>query len=186
MNFFIQLDYSLFHFINQTMTNPWLDSFFPYITDLHKNLWFECIASSVLLFFYLYKYQRKGVLYFFFCILSLAVTDFSGAVLFKNTVKRPRPFNTQNLEVTERSPAHGYSFISNHSSNMFAFATYSSAFFPPARFVFFGIATIIAISRVYNGVHFPLDVICGALWGIAISLIFIRLVRWIANRRREA
>ena len=174
MDFLIHLDHSIFQFINQTFTSSWADSFFPIITDLHKQLWFKLIDYPLLFAFYFHK---VGILYFLFGILSVGFTDFTGSVLIKRNVERPRPFEVAEVQAIKRSPAHGSSFISNHASNMFAFATYTSAFFPGGRVLFFAVATLIAYSRVYNGVHFPLDVICGALWGIAISLLFIRLVR---------
>jgi undecaprenyl-diphosphatase len=181
MDFLIHLDHSLFHFINQTLSSSWQDVFFPFITDLHKQLWFKLIAYPILFGFYIYKYKRIGILYFVFCILSLSFTDISGNILIKKNVGRLRPFETYGLSVIQRSSAHGKSFISNHASNMFAFATYTSAFFPAGRYVFFAAAALIGYSRVYNGVHFPLDVICGALWGISISLIFIFMVKWLVR-----
>lgn len=182
MDFLIHLDHSLFHFINQTLASSWQDAFFPFITDLHKQLWFKLIVYPILFGFYLYKYKKMGILYFVFCLLATGVTDFSGNNLIKKNVQRPRPFDLVGMEVTKRSSAHGQSFISNHASNMFAFATYTSSFFPAGRFVFFAFAVLIAYSRVYNGVHFPLDVICGGLWGIAIALLFILLARWTAKK----
>jgi undecaprenyl-diphosphatase len=182
MDFLIHLDHVIFQFINQTLASPWQDFFFPAITDLHKQLAFKCIAYPLLMAFYFYRYKKMGFLYFLFCALTLSFTDWSGNVFIKQNVMRDRPFLVTEVHAIQRSPAHGFSFTSNHSSNMFAFATYCSAFFPEARFVFFGVAALIAYSRVYNGVHFPLDVICGALWGIAMALLFIRLARWSAQK----
>ncbi len=184
MDFLIHADYILFHFINQTLSSSWQDSFFPAITDLHKNIWFNLVIYPVLFGFYIYKFKRMGFFYFLFCIISVAMTDFSGNRILKKEIQRPRPFQTEGLEVNKRSNAHGGSFISNHTANMFAFAAYSTAFFPAGRFAFYGIASLIGYSRIYNGVHFPLDVICGALWGISISFIFIFAAQWIAKKFR--
>lgn len=182
MDFLIQLDHSLFQFINQSLSSSWQDVFFLFITDMHKLIWFKIIAYPALFGFYFYKYNRQGIIYFVFCLLSLGVTDVTGSKIIKNNVYRSRPFQTEGLVAIQRSPAHGKSFISNHAANMFAFATYATTFFPGGRFVFFGFATLIAYSRVYNGVHFPLDVICGALWGISISLIFVFLAKWFIRK----
>jgi undecaprenyl-diphosphatase len=59
---------------------------------------------------------------------------------------------------------------------MFTFATFTSYFVPPLRIAVFTIATAVAISRVYNGVHYPSDVLAGMLAGILIGSIFTRLV----------
>ncbi len=182
MDFLIHIDYIIFNLINQDFTSAWLDVLFPFLTDLHKNIWFKVIAFPALFAVYFYRYKKAGIIYFVFCLLSLTSSDFTGTRIFKKVIERPRPFQTEGLNVIKRSPGHGGSFISNHSSNMFAFATYTSAFFPPVRYAVFGFAILVAYSRVYNGVHFPLDVICGAMWGIAVSLMFLLLVRWLAKK----
>jgi undecaprenyl-diphosphatase len=186
MSYLIHIDYFLFHWINQILVHTYLDFFFVFITDLHKQVWFKSVAYPLLFFIYFYKYQKKGILYFCFCLLSLAVTDWTGSQIIKNTVERPRPFNTPLLTFTQRSKAHGSSFISNHAANMFAFATYTSVFFPPIRFAIFAFAALVAYSRVYNGVHFPLDVVCGALWGVAVATIFSTLVQLLSRRYEKA
>lgn len=168
--------------INQGLAGPFQDWFFPFITDLHKQAWFTFSVYPTLFGFYIYKYKKWGILYFVFCAMTIGVSDLSGNRLFKKVVERTRPFQTEGLSVTKRTPAHGASFISNHAANIFAIATFTSAFFPAGRFIFFGIAFLIGYSRVYNGVHFPLDVICGALWGIAVSLLFILLARKLAYK----
>ena len=182
MDWLIQLDHSLFLLINQTWSAPWADIFFPFITDLSKQLWFKVTVYPGLLALYLYKYKKKGVLYFVGFFLTLGVTDFTGNKVFKKNVERPRPFQTEGLKAEQRSPAKGTSFISNHSSNMFAFATYTTVFFPASRYIVFTMAALIAYSRVYNGVHFPLDIFCGALWGISVALIMTALIRKLEKR----
>ncbi len=168
------------------MSNAWLDSFFPAITDLNKQIWFQATVYPALLFAYLYKYRKMGILYFFMCVLCVGLTDYTGNVFIKKTVNRARPFATEGVQAIQRSPAHGPSFISNHSANMFAFATYTSAFFPLVRPLVFLLALLIAFSRVYNGVHFPLDVLGGALWGVGFALLFIRLSKKSAQKLKSS
>ena len=182
MDFLIHLDHTLFIIINQKLASSWQDAFFPFITDLHRQVWFKLIFYPVILAIFSFKYKKLALIYFLFCLLSVGVTDFTGNVIFKRNVERQRPFEVPELKVIKRSSAHGQSFISNHSANMFAFATFASAFIPAGRFLFFAFAGIIAYSRVYNGVHFPLDVACGSMWCISISLLFILLAKWTVKK----
>jgi len=106
--------------------------------------------------------------------------------VFKNGFERLRPCH--NLEVQDvmrlvKSGCGGlYSYFSGHASNSFALATYFSilfsARFPKLKFVLFLIAACIAYSRVYVGVHFPLDIVSGAVFGTLWALCFY----WISTR----
>lgn len=61
------------------------------------------------------------------------------------------------------------SFPSAHSMNIFAQAMLFSMFYPKLRIYLFLFAGLVAISRVYVGVHYPLDILFGAIIGIAIG-----------------
>jgi undecaprenyl-diphosphatase len=73
----------------------------------------------------------------------------------------------------------GKSFPSSHASNNFFAATALSSYFPRGKYFFYTIATLIALSRVFVGVHYPIDITTGAILGtmigIFISKIFLRL-----------
>ncbi|HEY1079982.1 MAG TPA: phosphatase PAP2 family protein [Bdellovibrio sp.] len=118
---------------------------------------------------------KKGLIIFFFCLLSVGASDGFGNWALKKNVQRPRPGDTQNLEVRVLSPYGGYSFVSNHATNMFSFASFTAVIFPPAAVPLYTLATVVAYSRVYNGVHFPADVICGGILGCLFGLLFSRL-----------
>lgn len=172
----IQLDIALFKLINSTWTAPWADSFFPMVTDLHKSKTFGLIFIAVLLTILIRKLgRRKGLIAFSFMVITVLASDGIGNYGFKKTVQRPRPANTENTEAIVRSKFGGYSFVSNHATNTFAMATFTSMLFPGATIPLFLISTTVAYSRIYNGVHFPLDVIVGGLLGSALALIFFNL-----------
>ncbi|WII70569.1 phosphatase PAP2 family protein [Bdellovibrio sp. 22V] len=176
LDFILSLDKSLFILVNSQWTAPWADQFFPFITDLHKTPFFKAIIVPLVLGLFVWRRGlKKGLLIFFFCILSVLISDGIGNWAFKKTVERPRPANTANLTVQVRAPFGGYSFVSNHATNMFSFAGYTSAMFPPAAVPLYTLATLVAYSRVYNGVHFPTDVICGGLLGLIVGVFFARL-----------
>lgn len=182
MDSLFQIDFAIFKFINSEATHPWLDWLLPIITDLHKQPAFRFSFLLLGILFYFHKYRKRGLYYFLGCLIALGCTDWFGAKIIKKNFERPRPFQTEGLEVIKRSNAHGYSFHSNHASNMFSFAYYNSYFFPPMKWAFYTMAAIIAYSRVYNGVHFPADVIVGALWGILISFLIIQIIKKIERR----
>jgi undecaprenyl-diphosphatase len=98
--------------------------------------------------------------------------------LGKVIVDRHRPFEHQLGPATSSS-----SFPSGHAATSFACATVLSVLVPRWRVPFFALATLIAFSRLYNGVHYPTDVLAGALLGVLIALLLLGAVR---RRSRRA
>lgn len=176
------LEKSILLWIHQTNSNSIFDGLFPFYTDIHKNNWFFVPAVLILLYFFIHRYKRAGVTYFIFLVLSLGVSDFAGK-LVKNNYPRMRPYTVKEFQITEKSPAGPTSsFYSNHTSNMFTLATYTSHFFPAAKPVLFILAILTGYSRIYNGVHYPSDVLAGALMGLLIGWLFARLAKKIVYK----
>jgi undecaprenyl-diphosphatase len=96
------------------------------------------------------------------------------AELGKVIVHRHRPFEHQ-----LGPPSGTHSFPSGHTATSFACATVLSAFAPRWRVPFFLLATLIGLSRVYNAMHYPTDVLAGALLGVLTALLLLA-----AGRRR--
>ena len=94
------------------------------------------------------------------------------AELGKLIVQRHRPFETQ---IGPKSNAH--SFPSGHTATAFACATVLSAYAPRWRVPFFVLAVLIAFSRIYNGMHYPTDVLAGAVLGVVVGLLVLRARR---------
>jgi undecaprenyl-diphosphatase len=80
---------------------------------------------------------------------------------------------------------NSHSFPSGHAATSFAAATILSAFVPRAAPAFFLLALAIGWSRLYVGVHWPLDVVVGALIGVAIALLLLAAVRRLSTRQRR-
>ncbi len=78
------------------------------------------------------------------------------------------------------------SFPSGHAASSFACATVLAAFAPSLRIPLFALAAGIAWSRAYVGVHFPLDVLVGALWGVAVGILVLRALRPLAAGLRRS
>ncbi len=101
----------------------------------------------------------------------------------KEVFDRPRPFE----EVAAAEPllraTVGASLPSGHASTSFAGAVVLAYLVRRAIPALFSLAALIALSRVYVGVHYPLDIVAGALVGGAVALAAIALVR---SRRRTS
>ncbi len=179
------LDLTVFKFINQTLSIDWLDQMTPFLTNLDDYLWMKIALPLLIFFFFFKKYKRTGITYFLFLILSVSMSDFIGGKI-KKIVLRPRPFQVIETQTILKAQAkENRSFYSNHSSNNFTAATYLTAFFPGGQIYFFAIATTIALTRVHVGVHYPSDILAGALMGLIWGLIFSRLVKYIITKKNE-
>ncbi len=166
------LDRALFFLINKNLQNGFLDTVMPFVTK-HAELVF---LGPVL---WAASKEKKAIWQFLYISLfALALADGSGHIL-KDIIQRPRPcsiFSDMNLLV---GCGHSYSMPSGHASNAFAFAM---TFFILRKniigYLSLAAAALIALSRVYVGVHYPSDVLAGTLLGAGAAYAAIRLFRW--------
>lgn len=168
-------DYAVFHWINRDLTSSFFNWLMPAITDLHKTLPFKVIVLGLLIYFLLWKKRLEGAFIFGGLVVTMILADVIGGKFIKPYFERPRPFTTL-TDAIVRAPASGYSFTSNHASNMFCFAAFLGFFFPRLRPWLFAIAILIGFSRVYVGVHFPSDVIVGAAWGTILGTLMAKFI----------
>ncbi len=131
-----------------------------------------------------FKDWRKGLFVLSLCMVALAVGDASANIL-KHAFERLRP--CQALEDVRLLVGCGgsFSFPSSHAVNAFSAAAVFSHFFRKAAFPMFFIAVLVAFSRIYVGVHYPIDVIAGAVWGGIIAGVIIALYKWSSERFQE-
>ena len=103
----------------------------------------------------------------------------------KNFVKMPRPIGTEGLESLRVETATGYSFPSGHTQTATTFWTSMIYLFRKLWIYIVGLIMILGagISRLYLGVHWPMDVIVGWIFGIALSILFIKLFNYIDNSK---
>ncbi|WP_194755334.1 phosphatase PAP2 family protein [Aliidiomarina indica] len=92
----------------------------------------------------------------------------------KNLLRRDRPWLRRKVKPVIK-PADRFSFPSGHATAAFLFAALVIASFPVWAPLFYGWATLVAISRVALGVHYPSDVIAGAILGTAIAALVVAL-----------
>lgn len=167
------VDYYLFIFINSKWVNPVFDVVFPAIRD--KYFWAPLYIF--LLFFFIINFKKKGYYLIILLILTIFVADQLSSSVLKPLIHRLRPCNDSYLHNYIRllvSSSSSFSFPSSHASNHFAIAFFLIKIFS-ARFkwvfpVSLVWAAAISYAQVYVGLHFPLDIIAGAVLGAVIGI----------------
>ena len=166
VDFLYQIDLSIFYFFNHTIATGFLDKFFALITDRHS--W--DITYILLIGILIFKGGKKGRLAILGIILVILVSDQFGDLL-KHLIQRVRPCNSlDNVRMTIGC-AGGFSFPSNHAVNNFAAASFFYKLYPNLKIPLFITASLIALSRVYLGVHYPSDMLGGVIIGSAIGYL---------------
>lgn len=181
MESLISFDHWLFGIINHDWSNGLFDWLMPRITDLHKSPYFLG-ALLPLIAFWVWKQRTYALKCLLVLIMAVGLSDLTSYRVIKATVQRDRPVEA-GLSVDLRTHHHsGTSFPSNHAANIFAAAQTMSLALPQGWPIYYLIAFAVAYSRVYVGVHFPMDVTCGGLLGVAFAtLIWVILRKWIKN-----
>jgi undecaprenyl-diphosphatase len=116
-------------------------------------------------------------------IFSAAFGWILSEVIIKWIVARPRPSETIGAIILT-NPGN-YSFPSTHATLAWAMAFLLSKEEPKLSFWFYLLAILISLSRIYLGVHYPSDVIGGALLGWGIGLLAMRIELSIRPRKRK-
>jgi undecaprenyl-diphosphatase len=123
--------------------------------------------------------------YPFLLVAATSITTSLLNALFKYAVERDRPPTVildpkPLMEVPTTS-----SFPSGHTSTSFACAYVISRLAPRLTIPVFVLASLIGLSRVYVGVHYPLDVIAGAIFGLIVARALLMLLTALQRSRRS-
>lgn len=180
MNWLQVADASAFHWINTTLSNPVFDALLPWF----REKWFWAPLYLFLAAFAWHNYgAKRGWIFVAGLIIAAGLADFTSSTLIKKNVQRLRPCNDPAIQESVRlrtTCGSGYSFTSSHAANHFAVAVYAGtalgALAPWVRFALLVWAALIALAQVYVGVHYPGDVVAGALLGAGIG--------WVVGRRK--
>jgi undecaprenyl-diphosphatase len=188
LEFLISVDRTLFLFINSTLSNPAGDVFFKYITL--RNSWI--IPGIIAAVFFVVKEKKKALIVLGCLIITIAISDPFCVRFLKPLVHRFRPchpsffFNGEHIFLAGGHFLFGMkkslSFPSAHAMNWFSGAMLLYLFYPKRWVWFFTIAFLVALSRVYVGVHYPSDLVAGAVIGIGIGAGVYGLFRFGTRR----
>ncbi|MBN1447185.1 MAG: phosphatase PAP2 family protein [Bacteroidetes bacterium] len=172
------IDVALFRLGNETIANPAGDWFFPFITNL-KNF---MVPYALLILGLLIFGKKRGAITVLLLVVTITLADQISSFVIKPWVGRVRPCHVlENVRLLVGCGS-GKSFTSSHATNNFAMAVLISHFYPVARPWLLLWASLVAFSRVYIGVHYPSDILGGAVLGTLIALAVIQL--WEQGRKQ--
>ncbi len=181
----LDLDTELFLYLNKLGSSTW-DGLWLIIT--HKLTFVPLYA--ILLFIIYKKYGLKSVLIMVLVIAAMITFTDQISNAFKLGVKRPRPCQLDVLidegmrfVATHCGP---YGFFSGHASNSMCAAVFGGLvlrpYFKNLIFILLLWSFIVAYSRIYVGVHYPLDILCGMIFGALAGFGFYKLNGYLLKR----
>ncbi|WP_163325628.1 phosphatase PAP2 family protein [Draconibacterium mangrovi] len=176
----LELDKDVFLFLNGFHNEFW-DTMIILIT--RQETWIPFFAS--ILFYIIKNYRSKSILILIAIGLLIAATDqFSNVI--KDSVQRLRPTHDPAISHLVHiffGKGGQFGFVSAHAANSVAILVLTSRIFKNRSYYFLTLAWVLVFcySRIYVGVHYPLDLICGGLIGWFIGWALYRLMMFVEN-----
>ena len=185
MNFITNLDTELFLFLNGLHVD-WLDPIMTFISG--KITWAPFYL--ILLFLVIKKYKKQSILVLIGVVILIVCSDQISSGIFKPIFERPRPCHNESIKDLVYLPnghcGGAYGFISSHACNCFALAVFIThvlkKYDRKIAYIMYIWASLVAYSRIYMGVHYPGDIIVGAVVGIIVGFVISKLYDMISQR----
>ncbi|HEC25720.1 MAG TPA: phosphatase PAP2 family protein [bacterium] len=180
LSYILYLDTKFFLLINNNFHFSLLNDNMKAVTFL-GNGW---VAYWIILVF-IYIYNRSKFKESFFLLFLTQIVPGIFDITIKRLVDRPRPIvalhslieaGTVHVDLLGRHLTE-HSFPSGHATTAFSLSVALSYMFPKHRKLFYALAFIVAFSRVYNGEHYPLDVVAGGILGYTLAKITLVLYK---------
>lgn len=176
----VQLDTSLFYILNSKASNAVFDLLMPILTNL--DYWRIPLAILVILLAIFGK--KRGRIAVLLLVIGITLSDQICNSLIKPLVGRMRPCNVLAHVHLLINCTKSFSFPSSHATNMFTGTILLSFVYPKLRIVLLTIASLVAYSRVYVGVHYPFDMLGGVILGILCALLVMVLYKLLLRKYR--
>lgn len=174
-----QIDQNLFFAVNHGLSNPFFDWLMPYV----RNRFFWTPLYLFMIIFFVRNYGKQGWLLLLFLGITFGLTDYSSSSIVKPAFQRLRPCNNPQLKADVNNLiacGSGYSFPSSHAANHFAIALFLITIFyskwKPILPLGVFWAFLISFAQVYVGVHYPGDVMAGAILGGMIGYVIATIL----------
>ena len=151
--------------------------------SIKQNFIWPGIVSIVI---FLWLKRMRGLALVLATALAVSISDFLGATL-KELIARDRPCHVLSNVKDIANCSNSFSFPSNHAVNSFTFATIVTLAYKNLTFLLYVSALLIGYSRIYLGVHYPTDVLSGALLGILIGFLgykyfYLKILNFFKNK----
>ena len=180
----LKYDTELFLFLNKLGSTTW-DGFWLIVTEK----WSSIPIYAILLYLVYKNFGPKGTLLIIISVALMITATDQFANLFKYGIKRPRPCQVETLRETMRYIAvrcGRYGYFSAHAASTMAAAVFLSLvlkkWYYYLPFLLLLWASIVAYSRIYLGVHYPLDIVTGMFFGALLGWLFYKLQGWTQKR----
>jgi len=166
------IDRQLFLILNG-WHNHFFDSFFWIVSN--KFIWIPLYLFIAYLI--IRKYKKQSWMVILATILVIVLTDQTSVHLFKNIFMRYRPSHNLDLQnmvhIVHNYRGGLYGFVSSHAANTFGLAVFTALVLKNKTFWYLILswAIIVSYSRIYLGVHYPADILGGAVVGTIIASI---------------